>query len=47
MTTLWWVVVVWLSCSFAFVAGWVIRAEMERYNRHVYDIDFTHRRIGA
>jgi hypothetical protein len=46
MSTLWWLVVVALTGLFTFAAGWAARAEWERYYRHVYDIDFTHRRVG-
>ncbi|HEY8723410.1 MAG TPA: hypothetical protein VIL92_06070 [Gaiellaceae bacterium] len=28
MSTLWWIVVLWLACSVAFLAGWTIHAEL-------------------
>jgi len=28
MSTLWWIVVLWLSCTVAFLAGWTIHAEL-------------------
>lgn len=49
MTTLWWVVVVWLTAAVCFAAGFVLRHEFELYGRARRGemLDFTRRRIGA
>lgn len=47
MSTLWWLTVLALAVPFAFLAGYVVRSEIERYYRNVYDVDFTRNRIGT
>jgi hypothetical protein len=48
VSTVWWIVVLWLVSNVCFVGGYVLRAEMELWRRaNGQTIDFTQKRVGA
>jgi hypothetical protein len=48
VSTLAWLLVLWLVASLAFLAGYVVRVEFERWQRASGELlDFTRRRIGT
>lgn len=47
MSTLWWLVVLWLVASFCFTLGWIVRVQFEVWHRMNDYIDFNRKRLGA